>query len=103
MITPEQAETTVKECIKETVSHPGSYKANKSLDQMGIKTPEFLNTFKEIIRSDPDHGVKAFGHSLAAETLAAVTIETEGGGVETIVMEKATENKPAKKKKEVKL
>lgn len=99
MITPEQSETIVKACVEGTVGDADGYKADKPLDLLGIKTKEFLNTFKKMIRSDEQRGVKSVGHTLLAAELDTVDINTEAGDVENIIFIKA---KPAKKAKSVK-
>lgn len=95
MITPGQSAAIVRACVEGSVGGAGDYRADKPLDLLGIKTEVFLKTFKKMIRSDQERGVKSLGYTLAASELEAVGVDTEAGDVENIIFEKA---KPAKAK-----
>ena len=101
MITPGEAEDIVRDCIREVVTNPPTYGAEKPLDAMGIMTNDVLNDFKDEVRNNTEVGVQAYDHTLAAKHLSSVTTETLAGTVEDIISTHAVKASPPADNEEI--
>jgi hypothetical protein len=70
MLTPEEAETIVKDCIRQVRGSVCDVPVEKPLKQVGIPSSEYVNALRDEIVTNPKIGVPSKGHKIKPNDLA---------------------------------